>query len=176
MAFRSRTRRATRPRKKALWVNIPFGGLVVTETVGVQALVVPEDWEAQFTGNGNESAVLRAVVGELVWNQTAVGTAGGNGFWGIYIGGANEFASPPVFTVSGMSEVDWLRVGSRPTSSSVTDSKGANTYGAVQPIDIRAKRRLKSRDTIYICGQFGSDAASPSATIGGLLRFLIARD
>jgi len=176
MAFRSRSRRSiARPRKRAIWVNIPFGSVAFTESVGNQALVVPEDWEAQFSGNNNETCSLRAVVGELCFTQTVVGTAGGNYFWGMYIAGANETAVP-VFTVAGMGEVDWLRTGCRTTSSVLTDSKGANTWGAVQPIALKAKRKLKSRDTIYICAQFGADLASPAGVIGGLLRFLIARD
>ena len=95
------------PRKRAVWVNIPFGSVAFSEVVGNQDLLVPEDWEASFTGLTQERAVLRAIVGEIVWKQTTVGTAGGNGFWGIYMAGANETAVP-VFTTSGMSEVTWL--------------------------------------------------------------------
>jgi len=177
MAFRSRTpRRAVRgTRKRAVWINIPFGSVAFTETVGNQVLLTPEDWEASFTGLSIESATLRAVVGQLVFTQTVVGTTGGNFFWGIYIAGANETAVP-VFTVSGMSEVVWLRTGARPTSSVLTDSKGANTWGAVEPIEIKAKRKLTSAVQINICAQFGADAASPAGVIGGLLRFLVARD
>jgi len=162
-------------RKRAVWVNIPFGNVAFTESVGNQVLLVPEDWEASFTGLSIESATLRAVVGQLVLQQTTVGTAGGNYFWGIYLAGANETAVP-VFTTSGMSEVLWLRTGARSTSSVLTDSKGANTWGAVEPIEIRAKRKLTSATQISICAQFGADAASPAGVIGGLLRFLIARD
>jgi len=173
------TRRFSRgrggPRKRAVWINIPFGAVAFTESVGNQVLLVPEDWEASFTGLSIESATLRAVVGQLVFQQTTVGTAGGNFFWGIYIAGANETAVP-VFTTSGMSEVQWLRTGCRPTSSVLTDSKGACTWGAVEPIEIKAKRKLTSATQISICAQFGADAASPGGVICGLFRFLVARD
>jgi len=178
MAFRSRSRsvRTVRgARKRAVWINIPFASVAFTESVGNQVLLVPEDWEASFTGLSIESATLRAIVGQLVFTQTVVGTAGGTFFWGIYMAGANETAVP-VFTTSGMSEVIWLRTGCRPTSSVLTDSKGANTWGAVEPIDIKAKRKLTSASQISICAQFGSDAAAPAGVIGGLFRFLVARD
>jgi len=176
MARRFSTRRSgASKRKKAVWINIPFGGVNYTESVGEQVLLVPEDWEASFTGLQNEQATLRAIVGEIIFSQTVVGTLGGNLFWGIYIKGANETAVP-VFTTSGMSEVLWLRTGARSTSSVLTDSKGANTWGAVEPIEIKAKRKLTSATQISICAQFGADAASPAGVIGGLLRFLIARD
>ena len=42
-------RAVRRPRKRAIWVNIPFGGVAFTESVGNQVLLVPEDWEASFT-------------------------------------------------------------------------------------------------------------------------------
>jgi len=176
MAFRRRTSvRRVGTRKRAVWINIPFGGISFSETVNTQQLVVPEDWEAQFSGNSNETAVLRAVVGQFVWQQTVVGTAGGQGYWGIYI--ADKDATVvPTFSVAGMADVDWLRTGCRPTASAVTDSKGACTWSAVEPIEIRAKRRMKSRDAIYLAAQFGTDAASPAGLFSGLLRFLVARD
>jgi len=177
MAFRRTTRRGAPRglRKKAVWINIPFGAVAFTESVGNQVLLVPEDWEAQFTGLAIESCVLRAVVGELVFQQTTAGTAGGNYFWGMYIADANNTVVP-TFTVAGMSENIWLRTGCRATASTVTDSKGACTWGATQPIEVAAKRRLTSRDSISICAQFGADAASPAGVINGLLRFLVARD
>jgi len=177
MVFRSKTRfkRGSSPRKRAIWVNIPFGGINFTESIGNQLLLTPEDWEASFTGLSNESAVLRAVVGEITLQQTVVGTAGGNAFWGIYINGANETATP-TFTTSGMSEVDWLRTGVRATSASITASVLQSTSLSVIPIEIRAKRKLSSARQISICAQYGADAASPAGIMSGLLRFLIARD
>jgi len=168
-------RRAGGPRKRAVWINIPFGGVAFTESVGNQDLLFPEDWEASFTGLSIENAVLRAVVGQLVFKQNVVGTVGGNFFWGIYMAGANETAVP-VFTTTGMSENVWLRTGCRPTASSITDSLASNTWQAVEPIEIGVKRRISSKDKISICAQFGSDAAAPAGIIGGLLRFLVARD
>jgi len=174
--MRSRiSRRRILTRKRAVWVNIPFGNVAFTETVGNQVLLVAEDWEASFTGLSNESATLRAVVGQVCFKQTAVGTDGGNFFWGIYLNGSNETAVP-VFTVSGMSEVTWLRTGARCTSSAITDSLASNTWQATEPVNIMAKRKLTSSQQISICAQFGADAASPGGVIGGLLRFLIARD
>jgi len=170
----SRSRGRT-PRKRAVWINIPFGSVAFTESVGNQVLLVPEDWEASFTGLSIESATLRAVVGQLIFQQTVVGTAGGNMFWGIYMAGANETAVP-VFTTSGMSEVIWLRTGSRATAASVSAAASAFAYSAVEEVDIKAKRKLTSASQISICAQFGADAASPAGVIGGLLRFLVARD
>ena len=37
------------PRKRAIWVNIPFGGVNFSEVAGEQLLLLPEDWEASFT-------------------------------------------------------------------------------------------------------------------------------
>jgi len=178
MASRSTTRfrRGVRgARKRAVWINIPFAAVAYTESVGTQVLLVPEDWEASFTGLSIESATLRAVVGEICFKQTVVGTNGGMMFWGIYMASANETAVP-VFTTSGMSEVIWLRTGARPTSSAITDSLASNTWQSVQPIDIKVKRKLTSASSLYICAQFGADAASPAGVLGGLLRFLVARD
>jgi len=175
MRSKTRFRRAGGPRKRAIWVNIPFGAVAFTESVGNQLLLTPEDWEASFTGLSNESAVLRAVVGEITIQQTVVGTAGGNAFWGIYVNGANETAVP-TFTTSGMSEVDWLLTGIRATSASITASVLQSTSLSVIPINIRAKRKLSSSRQISICCQYGADAASPAGIMSGLLRFLVARD
>jgi len=178
MAFRSRSRArpgARAPRKRAVWINIPFGGVAFTESVGNQDLLFPEDWEASFTGLSIESATLRAVVGQLCFKQTVVGTVGGNFFWGLYMAGSNETAVP-VFTTTGMSENQWLRTGCRPTATAITDSLAANTWQAVEPIEIKAKRKLTSATKISICAQFGADAVAPAGIIGGLLRFLVARD
>lgn len=175
MKFRTRTRRVSRPRKKAVWVNIPFGGVAYSEVLGNQVLLVPEDWEASFTGLTIEQATLRAVVGQIVLAQSAAGTIGTPLFWGIYINGANETAVP-AFTTSGMSEVDWLRTGCRATASSVSSSVTTTTFMGTEDIAIKAKRKLRSRDQISICAQFGADAASPAGVLSGILRFLIARD
>jgi len=169
------TRRRILTRKRAIWVNIPFGNVAFTESVGNQLLLTPEDWEAQFAGAANETAVLRAVVGQIVWSQTVVGTAGGNGFWGIYIADKDSTV-PPTFSTAGMGDYDWLRVGTRLTSSSVTATLVQTLREGTEEIFIRAKRRLKSRDAIYIAAQFGTDAASPAGVLGGILRFLVARD
>jgi len=175
MAFRRRpriSRLATK--KKALWVNIPFGSVSFTESVGNQALLIPEDWEAQFSGTGNETAVLRAIVGALMVQPTVAGTIGTTGFWGIYIAGANETAVP-TFTVAGMSEVDWLLTGAFGTAGTLVSGSSSQPINT-QHVFVRAKRRLKSRDSIYICAQYGADAASPAGVLGGILRFLVARD
>jgi len=178
MATRS-TRRFSRARggtrKRAVWINIPFGGVAFTESAGNQDLLFPEDWEASFTGLSIESATLRAVVGQLIFQQTVVGTIGGNAFWGIYIAGSNETAVP-VFTTTGMSEVIWLRTGCRATATSVTGAASAFQYSAVEEVSIGVKRKITSATKVSICAQFGADAASPAGVIGGLLRFLVARD
>jgi len=174
MRRRLTTRRV--PRKRAVWVNIPFGNVTFTESVGNQDLLVPEDWEASFTGLTQERAVLRAIVGQITVRQTTAGTAGGNLFWGIYMAGANETAVP-VFTTSGMSEVTWLRTGCRWSSAVAADTLAASTgYWASEEVRIVAKRKLDTRSKISICAQFGADAASPAGVLGGLLRFLVARD
>jgi len=175
MPFRRGRRPIRGTRKRAIWVNIPFGAVAFTESVGNQLLLTAEDWEAQFAGAANETAVLRAVVGQLTWSQTVVGTAGGNAFWGIYIADKDSTV-PPTFSTAGMGDYDWLRVGSRITSSSVTATLVQTLREGTEDIHIKAKRRLKSRDAVYIAAQFGSDAASPAGVLGGILRFLVARD
>jgi len=174
MAFRSRTRVRRGPRKRAIWVNIPFGNVVFTESVGRQLLLVPEDWEASFTGLANESAVLRAIVGQIVFSQTTAGTLGGNLFWGIYLAGIDK--APPVFTTTGMSDVSWLRCGARATASSVTSSITTTTFMGTEDVHIVSKRKLTTNSQIAIVAQYGADVASPAGSIGGILRFLIARD
>ncbi|MGN5493390.1 hypothetical protein [Campylobacter coli] len=175
MAFRRTSRRFARaPRKRAIWVNIPFGGVTFTETTTNQLLLTAEDWEAQFDGNANETAVLRAIRGDIVWSQTVAGTAGGTGFWGLYV--ADKAATVvPTFTTAGMGDVDWLRVGAFGVSTSVTTSL-TSALQARLPIEVAAKRRLKSRDAVYLVGGFATDAASPAGVLSGLLRFLVARD
>ncbi len=175
MVFPRGRRPIRRVRKHGIWVNIPFGNVAFTESVGNQVLLVPEDWEASFTGLSIEKASLRAVVGQLCFTQTVIGTTGGNFFWGLYMRGQTETAVP-TFTTTGMSTNVWLRTGCRPTASVVTDSKGANTWGAVEPIAIGVRRGLTSSIQICIAAQFGADAASPAGVIGGLLRFYIVRD
>ena len=170
--FRRTFRRV--PRKRAIWVNIPFGNVNFSETVGRQLLLLPEDWEATFTGLANEHAVLRAVVGEVIFQQTVVGTLGGNFFWGLYRAGIDK--AVPVFTTTGMSDVDWLTTGVQPTSGTVTASTIQGSRMFVTPIHVKAKRRLTTNDQLSICAQFGADAASPAGSISGLLRFLVARD
>jgi len=176
MAFRSRSRGGFRraPRKRAIWVNIPFGDVAFTEVVGAQLLLTAEDWEAQFGGNANETAVLRRIVGTIVVNQTVAGTAGEVGFLMIYISDKDATVVPS-FTTSDLGDIDIMHVDAYRTASSVTDSL---TAGALHRyvIDIKAKRRLKSRDAIRLCLQFAADAASPAGKAGGILRFLVARD
>ena len=174
MVKRFRTVRRTGTRKRAIWVNIPFGGVNYSETVGRQLLLLPEDWEATFTGLANEQAVLRAVVGELCFSQITAGTAGGNFFWGIYAAGIDK--ATPVFTTTGMSDVRWLRTGARATSASVTATLNVASSIFSQPIDIKAKVRLTTNTQLAICAQYGADAASPAGIMSGILRFLVARD
>ena len=161
-------------RKRAIWVNIPFGGVNFSETVGRQLLLVPEDWEATFTGLANEQAVLRAIVGEIVFSQVTAGTAGGNFFWGIYAAGIDK--AVPVFTTTGMSDVRWLRTGARATSSVVTQSATVFSSLMSQTIDIKAKAKLTTNTQISLCAQYGADAAAPAGIMSGILRFLVARD
>jgi len=177
MAFRSRNRRIARvPRKRAIWINIPFAATAYTESAGAQLLLTAEDWEAQFTSLANERAVLRAIVGEIYLYQTVVSTTSGvPTFWGIYMTDANV-TTTPVFTTVGMSEWDWLRTGVVPCTTSVTASVNQASRMWVIPINIKAKRRMTSQDEIRIVAQVGSDAGSPAGTINGLLRFLVARD
>jgi len=165
---------ARRAKRDTVWVNIPFAAAAFTESIGTQILMVPEDWEAQFTGNAWERATLLAIKGNITVQQTVAGTAGTTGFWGIYIMDANASVNP-AFTVAGMSEVDWLYTGALGISTSVTTSL-TSAQGAVIPIDIKTKRRLNGRDAIWISAQYGSDAASPAGVMGGLLRFLVARN
>lgn len=174
--MRRRFTRSSGKRKRAIWVNVPFSGVAFTETVGSQVLMVPEDWEAQFSGNAAEKCVLRAVRGEITWQQTSVGTAGTTGFWGLYVSGTAESGTAmTAWTQAGMSKVDWLRTGAFGISTSVTTSL-TSALQARLPIDVKAKRRLTSRDSITICAGFASDAASPGGVLGGILRFLVARD
>ena len=161
-------------RKRAIWINVPFGAVNFTESANTQQLLVPEDWESQYAGNGNEVATLRAIVGEIVVMQTVVGTAGGNAFWGMYIADKDATVVPS-FSVAGMADVDWLRTGVRGTSSTVTASVLQSSNQFTIPIAVKAKRRLKSRDAIYIAAQYGTDAAAPAGVLCGLLRFLVAR-
>jgi len=159
------------PRKKAIWVNIPFT-VTFAEAAGFLLLVLPEYWEAQFGGEANETAVLRAVRGAVTWQQAGAGATGNNAFWGLYIADKDSTVSP-TYSIAGMGDYDWLHVdtfGIQATASS------ANAPLQSKEVQVKAKRRLKSRDAIYIVGQIAPDANSPSATISGILRFLIARD
>jgi len=173
MAFRSRRRPATRaPRKRAIWVNIPFV-FTFTETAGNQLLVSPEDWEASFTALSFEKATLRAVRGVVWWHQTVAGTlATAAVYWGIYKTDITNTAAP-VWTVTGLGTQDWLH-----TDSFSVQGTLSGTNAAIQRRDmmIKTKRKLDSKSALYICGQCGADAASPAFNVGGILRFLIARD
>jgi len=175
MAFRSRSRAPVRRsgvRKRAIWINIPFN-FTFSETAGNQLLVSPEDWEAQFTALGMEKALLRAVRGVICWHQTAAGTlATSVTFWGIYCTDITNTAAP-VWTVTGMGTQDWLH-----TDAFFTQGTLSGTNAAIQrrDINVKSKRKLTSKTAIYICGQIGADAATPTAQVGGILRFLVARD
>jgi len=175
MPFRSKRRFTGRPmRKRGVWINIPFGGVNFSETVGRQLLLLPEDWEASFTGLTNEHASLRCIVGQLNFIQITAGTAGGNFFWGIYAAGIDKAA--PVFTTTGMSDVSWLTTGVRATSSVVTNTlvMGGDDY--VSKVNVKAKRKLDTNTQLAIVAQYGSDAASPAGIMSGLLRFFVVRD
>ena len=162
-------------KKKAIWVNVPFGAVNFTESANNQLLLVPEDWEAQFTGLANESCTLRAIVGEIILMQTVVGTLGGNAFWGLYVSDKDATVVPS-FSTNGMADVDWLRTGVRGTSSTVAASVLQSSNQFTIPVHVKAKRKLKSRDSVYIVAQYASDAAAPAGILSGLLRFLVARD
>jgi len=174
MAFRRTTRRsfARAPRKRAIWINIPFT-MSFTETAGNQLLVSPEDWEAQFTGLSMEKAVLRAVRGSLWWVQTVGGTLGtSSAFFGIYATDITN-TTAPVWTVTGMGTQDWLLCQAVGVQSAVSST---NVSTQRMEINIKSKRKLTSKTALYIGGQVGVDAASPAFTVGGVLRFLVARD
>ena len=159
---RFRTVRRTGTRKRAIWVNIPFGGVNFSETAGEQLLLLPEDWEASFTGLSNERAVLRAIVGQVVFAQTVAGTAGNNIFWGLYMSGLG--AATPVFTTTGMSDVSWLRTGVRAVTSVVTNTQIMALGDYAQEIEVKAKRKLDSSLKISLVAQYGADAAAPLAS------------
>jgi len=165
------------PRKRAIWVNIPFSSVAYTEVAGAQLLLTPEDWEAQFTALGMEHALLRAVVGEIYLFQTVVSTTAGiPTFWGIYKESVGAAAVLPAFTVTGMGQVDWLLTGCQPNGTTVTASTIQTQHNVVVPIKIKTKRKLTSQDQIKIIAQVAADAGAPAGTINGLLRFLISRD
>jgi len=172
--FKTTRRFASGTRKRAVWVNIPWGTLNLSETASRQLLLVPEDWEASFTGLTNERAVLRAVVGEISIVQTTAGTNGGTFFWGLYMAGIDK--ATPVFTTTGMSDVSWLLTGARSTTS--TAATVATNFSKLynEQVHIKAKRKLDTNSQISFVGQFGADAASPAGFAGGILRFLVARD
>lgn len=175
MAFRSRrafVRRARGPaRRSAFWVNVPFI-MAFTETAGNQLVLTPEDWEATFSALQFEKALLRAVRGVLWWHQTAAGTlATSSAFWGLYKTSIADTAAP-VWTVTGMGTKDWLKTDAFCIQGTLS---GTNASIQRQEIDIKTKRKLDSNTAIYCCGQIGADAASPSASVGGVLRFLISR-
>jgi len=179
MAYRSKTRFARRaPRKRAVWVNIPFGSVQVTVTITRQLLLLPEDWEASFTGLTNEQAVLRAIVGELTFVQATACSASNKGaawFWGLYMAGIDK-ATPP-FTTTGMSDVSWLLTGCRAQSPDVTSSINVCSTIFTQQIHVAAKRKLTTNSQISLASQFGNDASgAPAGVISGIVRFLIARD
>lgn len=159
------------PRKRAIWVNIPFT-MTFSETANNQLLLTPEDWEAQFTALSMERATLRAVRGVLYWHQTVAGTLGSPAFWGIYVTDIANTA-PPVWTVTGLGTQDWLH-----TDCFCVQGTLSGTNAAIQrrEIEVKSKRKLTSKLAIYLGGQIGADAATPTATIGGILRFLVARD
>ena len=137
-------------------------------------MLLPGDWEAQFTGNANERATLRAIVGEISIVQTVAGTNGGAFFWGLYAAGTG--AAAPAFTTGGMGGYDWLHVGCRSTTSVATSVALNFSLNYVDEIRIKAKRKLTSNTEISIAAQFSADPATPSGFASGLLRFLVARD
>jgi len=93
-------------------------------------------------------------------------------FWGVYKTDITNTAAP-TWTVTGLGTQDWLH-----TDSFCIQGTLSGTNAAIQRRDmlIKTKRKLDSKSAIYICGQIGADAASPSVNVGGILRFLIARD
>ena len=82
MRRRMTIRRA--PRKPLVWINIPFGSVAFSKLWATRTSWCPRTGKRASQDSRRKRAVLRAIVGEIVWKQTAVGTAGGNGFWGIY--------------------------------------------------------------------------------------------
>jgi len=93
-------------------------------------------------------------------------------FWGIYKTDITNTVAPN-WTVTGLGTQDWLH-----TDAFFTQGTLSGTNAAIQrrEMEIKTKRKLTSKDAIYICGQIGADAATPLASIGGILRFLVARD
>ena len=169
-----RTRFVRSARKKAIWANVTINSQAFTETVGSALLLTPEDWEAQFTGYANETAVLRAVVGEALIQQTTVGTAGNACIWGIYIADKDSTVPPSFQTTGGMGDYDWLHTGAQGVAGTLVTQTSASL--GHYPLRIKAKRRLRSRDAIWIAAQYMSDATAPAGTMGGIFRFLVARD
>jgi hypothetical protein len=162
-------RRGARKRSM-IWVNIPFTH-VINETASFALLLLPEDWERAFTGTANETATLVGIKGVVGWVQTANATLGIPAFWGLAIQDKDATVSPS-FSVAGMGDVDWLHVDSFFAHATAV---GTNAPIQREQFHTSVKRKLKSRDAVIITGQFGADAgANPIATLGGVLRFLVA--
>ena len=66
MKFRRVARRV--PRKRAVWVNIPFGSVAFSEVVGNQDLLVPRTGKRASQASPKR-AVLRAIVGRSSGNR-----------------------------------------------------------------------------------------------------------
>ena len=72
-----------------------------------------------------------------------------------------------------MGTQDWLLTQAVGVQSAVSST---NVSTQRMEVNIKSKRKLTSKTAIYIGGQVGVDAASPAFTVGGILRFLVARD
>jgi len=175
MARRFRRRSSGGARKRVLlWVNIPFT-ITFTKTAGGGVLLTPEDWEAQFTGDGNERCTLLAIRGCAAWSQTVVGTNGVPVYWGIFVQDKNA-ATVPTWTVAGMADVDWLFTDCHGTQATAVSTTSAGDTIRGRELEIKARRRMSSRDSIWIAGQHSpTDVLAPATNLYGIARFLISR-
>jgi len=171
MRSRMGRRRFAKKTQDLIWVSVPLA-IAVSETPGVTQLLTGTSWTA-VPGVGFERGTLLRIAGWLGYNQATNGTAGSSYLsWALV---KQELGGGAINTTNaaGLNAVDILRVGGWCTQGTVAS---ANAPTNRVDIDMPVKRKIDISEEIAMHAMIGTDAASPTAGVFGVLRFLINRN
>jgi len=173
--FRSRRRTFTRKPRDYVWTTAIFSGAMAENTQTFSFLSSGE-WEASSLNF--ERATLLRIRGYLAVNQSGASSVGTQSsiMMAIHVGpltfSAGDF-SPFVSSDYDATDVLWTYGYMTSASTQRVDSQATCSH---IPIDVKAKRRMKSSEQLlFTCGMAPDPTASPTVNFQGLLRALVNR-
>jgi len=169
---RTRVRRFAKRNRDLIWVTTLVQASVLESTpIDAALLVIPGDWSG---GNvGFDRATLLGIRGWLNISQVTVGTsADATGCYAaIYLTDASVAAN----AMDPSDAADYAIFDTLYTDGSAINATSAGPADSKQ-INIKARRKITSAQSIRLAFALDADTASPRANINGVLRSLLQLD